>query len=77
MAVQLLKEGKITLDDKLIDRVYTCALCKSCEEICPGLVKVTDIIREVRCQLADEKKGPLPEHLQMLSNVTRRSRKSY
>jgi len=71
MAVQLLKEGKITLDDKLIDRVYTCALCKSCEEICPGLVKVTDIIREVRVQLADEKKGPLPEHLQMLENINK------
>jgi Fe-S oxidoreductase len=71
MAVQLLKEGKITLDDKLIDRVYTCALCKSCEEICPGLVKVTDIIREVRTQLADEKKGPLPEHLQMLENINK------
>jgi Fe-S oxidoreductase len=69
MAVQLLREGKISLDDKLIDRVYTCALCKSCEEICPGVVKVTDIIREVRCQLVDEKKGPLPEHMQMLENI--------
>ena len=69
MAVQLLKEGKITLDDRVLDRIYTCALCKSCEKICPGLVKVTGIVKEVRTQLADAKKGPLPEHLEMLENI--------
>lgn len=69
MAVQLLREGKISLDEKILDRIYTCALCKSCEEICPGLVKVSDIIKEVRSQLAEAKKGPLPDHLKMFENI--------
>jgi Fe-S oxidoreductase len=69
MAVQLLREGKISLDEGVLDRIYTCALCKACEEICPGLVKVSDIIKEVRCQLAEVKKGPLPDHLKMFENI--------
>ncbi len=69
MAIQLLREGKITFDQRILDRIYTCALCKSCEEICPGLVKVTDIIRETRRQLVENKIGPLPEHLTMFQNI--------
>lgn len=69
MALQLLREGKITFDKRILDRIYTCALCKSCEEICPGLVKVTDIIRETRRQLVENKIGPLPEHLTMFQNI--------
>jgi Fe-S oxidoreductase len=70
MAVQLMREGKLGLDEKVLDRIYTCALCKSCEKICPGLVKVTDIVREVRRQLVETNNGPLPEHLEMSENIT-------
>ncbi|MEM2942605.1 MAG: (Fe-S)-binding protein [Candidatus Bathyarchaeia archaeon] len=69
MAIQLLREGKIKFDKEILDRIYTCALCKSCEEICPGLVKVTDIVRETRRQLVEKKIGPLPEQLTMLHNI--------
>jgi heterodisulfide reductase subunit D len=71
MAIQLLREGKIGFDKDILDRIYTCALCKSCEEICPGLVKVTDIVRETRRQLVEKRVGPLPEHLTMLHNIDR------
>ncbi|MEM3429644.1 MAG: (Fe-S)-binding protein [Candidatus Bathyarchaeia archaeon] len=71
LMVQLLRNGTITLDDNVLQRIYTCALCKSCEEICPGLVKVTDIIRETRRQLAEAKLGPLPEHMQMSENISK------
>jgi len=70
MAVQLLREGRVPLDEKVLERIYTCALCKSCEEICPGLVKVTDIVRDLRRQLVEAKRGPLPEHLKLYENIT-------
>ncbi|MGQ9542606.1 MAG: (Fe-S)-binding protein [Candidatus Bathyarchaeia archaeon] len=69
LTIQLLREGAISLDGNVLERIYTCALCKSCEEICPGLVKVTDIIRDTRRQLTEAKLGPLPEHMQMFENI--------
>jgi len=71
LMIQLLRNGTITLDNNVLERIYTCALCKSCEEICPGLVKVTDIVRDTRRQLAEAKLGPLPEHMQMFENISK------
>jgi Fe-S oxidoreductase len=47
----LLKEvmdGKIQLDDQLIESLFQCTTCASCFESCPSGVNVPDIIKQVR-----------------------------
>ncbi|MBW1738310.1 MAG: (Fe-S)-binding protein [Deltaproteobacteria bacterium] len=47
----LLKEvmdGKIQLDDELIESLFQCTTCASCFENCPSGVNVPDIIKQVR-----------------------------
>lgn len=47
----LLKEimdGKIDLNDELIETLFQCTTCASCFENCPSGVKVPDIIKQVR-----------------------------
>ncbi len=47
----LLKEamdGKIPLDDQLIDTLFQCTTCASCAENCPSGVQVPDIIKQAR-----------------------------
>jgi Fe-S oxidoreductase len=47
----LLKEvmdGKIDLNDELIDTLFQCTTCASCAENCPSGVKVPEIIKQAR-----------------------------
>jgi Fe-S oxidoreductase len=47
----LLKEvmdGKIPLNDELIETLFQCTTCASCEKNCPSGVKVPEIIKQVR-----------------------------
>ena len=47
----LLKEvmdGKIPLDDELIETLFQCTTCASCYENCPSDVNVPEIIKQVR-----------------------------
>jgi len=47
----LLKEvmdGKIPLDDELIETLFQCTTCASCEKNCPSGVSVPTIIKQVR-----------------------------
>jgi Fe-S oxidoreductase len=47
----LLKEvmdGKIDLNDELIETLFQCTTCASCTENCPSGVKVPEIIKQVR-----------------------------
>ncbi len=47
----LLKEvmdGKIALDDELIDSLFQCTTCASCVENCPSGVDVPEIIKQAR-----------------------------
>jgi len=47
----LLKEvmdGKIQLDDELVESLFQCTTCASCFENCPSGVNVPDIIKQVR-----------------------------
>jgi Fe-S oxidoreductase len=52
----LLKEvmdGKIQLDDELIESLFQCTTCASCFENCPSGVNVPDIIKQVRKDMVD------------------------
>lgn len=47
----LLKEvmdGKIPLSDELIETIFQCTACASCEKNCPSGVRVPEIIKQVR-----------------------------
>ena len=47
----LLKEvmdGKIELNDELIETLFQCTTCASCAENCPSGVNVPEIIKQVR-----------------------------
>jgi Fe-S oxidoreductase len=41
-------DGKIELDDELIDTLFQCTACASCAENCPSGVNVPEIIKQVR-----------------------------
>lgn len=41
-------EGKIPLNDELIDTLFQCTTCASCHQNCPSGVNVPDIIKQVR-----------------------------
>ena len=60
-----LEEGKIDFDEGIIDRIYSCSMCKACELLCPSSVKFTDMMKCVRNQLATEHIGPLVNHEEM------------
>jgi len=64
-----LQERKIDFDEGVIDRIYSCSMCKACELLCPSSVKFTDMMKCVRNQLAAEHVGPLPNHEEMASLI--------
>jgi Fe-S oxidoreductase len=41
-------DGKIPLDDELIETLFQCTTCASCEKNCPSGVSVPEIIKQVR-----------------------------
>jgi len=46
-------DGKIELDDALIDTLFQCTTCASCFENCPSDVNVPEIIKQVRKDMVD------------------------
>lgn len=60
-----LQEEKIGFDEGVIDRIYSCSMCRACELLCPSSVKFTEMMKGVRNQLASENIGPLENHKEM------------
>ena len=50
--------GTLNVTDDVLDRVYTCTLCKICETNCPAKIQVTTIQEHVREQLVKQGLGP-------------------
>ncbi|QSO54587.1 (Fe-S)-binding protein [Alicyclobacillus curvatus] len=44
-------EGKLPLDDSVIDPVFTCLDCRACETVCPSGVQVGSLIETARGQV--------------------------
>ncbi|MDH5704355.1 MAG: (Fe-S)-binding protein, partial [Aigarchaeota archaeon] len=63
--IKALLDGKLSVSEELLDRIYSCSLCKSCDETCPSSAKVSDIIKDVRTSLAKTDIGPLEGHREM------------
>jgi fumarate reductase (CoM/CoB) subunit B len=62
-------DGEIEADGSLIDRVYTCLLCRVCEETCPPKVKYMEIAEAARGKLVEEGIGPIPEQKQSVETI--------
>jgi len=67
--VNALRNGKLSVSNELLDRIYSCSLCKSCDETCPPLVKGSEIIRGLRGSLAEAGVGPLDAHREMIKAI--------
>lgn len=80
-------EGHLTLNEDVMDPVFTCLDCRACESVCPSGVQVGALIEEARGQVfyANPKRGwrgwleqlflreifPHPKRLQKLRALTR------
>ena len=63
-----MKRG-VDLDERLMEILYSCTLCGSCEYKCKSLsqsVKVTDIVKKARQMFVKAGKGPMPMHKKMI-----------
>ena len=60
-----LMSGEITEDNSVIEALQKCPLCGRCEQDCPSLVRITDIIRAARKDVH----GILPAHQSILDNI--------
>jgi Fe-S oxidoreductase len=68
MLERALIEGGFPVDDYAMEILYTCTLCKKCEEHCPAKIKVVDVMDRVRVYLA-ENNYTLSEHKAIADNI--------
>jgi Fe-S oxidoreductase len=68
MLQRALFEGGLPIDQKALDILYSCTLCKKCEDYCPAKIKVTDVLHRVRKYLA-ENNYALEEHQAIKNNI--------
>jgi Fe-S oxidoreductase len=67
--VKALLDGKLSISEELLDRIYSCTLCKTCDETCPPMVKGSEIIKSIRTSLAEKGIGPLEGHREMAKAI--------
>ena len=60
---------EIEEDMEVVKALQKCTLCKRCEEDCPSLIKITEVIKATRYDL----KNLLPEHEKMLHNFNEKN----
>ncbi len=56
--------GGLTDEEEVAKSLQKCTLCKRCEEDCPSLIKIADVIKAARYEL----KTLLPSHEKLLKN---------
>jgi len=64
-----LSQGTLDVTEDVLDRLYTCTLCRICENNCPAKIQVTAIQEHVREQLVQQGLGPLKEHVELKQNI--------
>jgi len=62
-----LLSGEISEDTSVIETLQNCSLCERCEQDCPSLVRISDIIHAARKDLD----GMLPAHQSIVDNITK------
>lgn len=69
-AVQL---NQLQVSRDVLERLYSCTLCKACEVTCPPRVKVAEVIERFRGELVERGLGPLEEQGVMAENLLKTS----
>jgi len=69
MLIKALARGELTPTPSVLDRVYSCSLCKACEVSCPSKVGVCNIIQEARASLVRNGQGPLAVHCDIANAI--------
>jgi len=64
-----LLENKLKISEEVMDRIYSCSMCKACDVACPSSVKFTKIMKSFRSYLADENIRPLEDHYKMANAI--------
>ena len=62
-----LLSGEIEEDNSVIETLQKCALCGRCEQDCPSLVRINDIIHAARKDI----NGVLPAHQAIIDNIAK------
>ncbi|MCD6447759.1 MAG: (Fe-S)-binding protein [Thermoplasmata archaeon] len=61
--------GELNEDENVVKSLQKCSLCKRCEEDCPSLIKIADVIKAARYSL----KMLLPPHQNLLKNFNEKN----
>lgn len=62
-----LLSGEISEDTSVIETLQNCSLCGRCEQDCPSLVRISDIIHAARKDLD----GMLPAHQSIMDSISK------
>ncbi|MFX0195240.1 MAG: (Fe-S)-binding protein [Candidatus Hodarchaeota archaeon] len=62
-------QGSLEVTEGVLDRLYTCTMCKICETNCPAKIQVVEIQEYVREQLVQQGFGPLRDHVELKENI--------
>ncbi len=67
--LRALSDNNLHVSDSLIDRIYSCSLCRECEVLCPPGVNVSGIIKVAREELVKNGLAPPEEQREMQKNI--------
>ncbi|MFQ6125301.1 MAG: (Fe-S)-binding protein [Candidatus Heimdallarchaeota archaeon] len=62
-------QGALEVTEDVLDRLYTCSMCKICETNCPAKIQVVPIQEYVRKALVQQGFGPLKDHVELKENI--------
>ncbi|MGM0417460.1 MAG: (Fe-S)-binding protein [Thermodesulfobacteriota bacterium] len=66
-ATSVFQQEEIT--DEQIESIYNCPKCMLCEQVCPENISIVEIIHKTREELVNQEKGPLEQHLKVISGI--------
>ncbi|MEM2135683.1 MAG: (Fe-S)-binding protein [Candidatus Jordarchaeaceae archaeon] len=69
--LRAISDNNLDISDSLIDRIYSCSLCRECEVFCPPGVNVSGIIEVAREELVKNGLAPPEEQKEMQKNILR------
>lgn len=67
--IKSLIEGNLKASRSVLDRLYCCSLCMSCETSCPAVVRLSEVYERVREDLVELKLGPLERHQKIARDI--------
>ncbi len=69
MIAKALFSGEIEPTNSILQRIYSCSLCKICDLTCPAKVDLNKILKYFRVVLSEKGLGPLEEQKQLTNTI--------